>query len=175
MNDYGHDANPALSPHDKPKPWYRYPWVWFFLGLLLLSISASLTLVTLAVRHADDLVSDNWYKDGRGINQDMAAEQMADSLNIRLELREQDGRLVARLTSQVSLPPPESLTLALRHPTMAERDQVFRLAHLNGADYQAEGSLPRGRHIATLTPASGNWRVRREIWLEPPALSLEAR
>lgn len=179
MNDSAHDANPALSHPGNIKPWYRYGWVWFVLGLLSMSISASLTLVTMAYRHADDVVSDTWYRDGRGINQDMAAQEMARALAIRVQISGNNGEIRARLHSDAELPLPASLEMTLRHPTIAARDAVFELTLMDdttGEDqYRAEGELPRGRWVATLTPVSGHWRVQDQVWVENQRLTIEAR
>lgn len=173
MQDSMHGENPALSPQDNSRPWYRHFWVWFVLGLLSLSISASLTLVTMAYRHADDVVSDTWYKDGRGVNRDMAAEQMARSLAIDFTVRGVDGKLQASLTSAANLSLPASLTLALRHPTIAARDELYELQLDETGRYQGQGVLPRGRHIATLTPATGHWRLQSDVWVEDGHLRMD--
>ena len=176
MQGYTQDVNPDLSPQGDTKPWYRYFWVWFVLGLLSMSISASMTLVVMAHRHADDVVSDTWYQDGRGINQDMAAEDMARSLGMRVVLVSENERLRAQISSDVDLPMPETLQLSLRHPTIAARDAAYQLGlAADGRNYAGEGELPRGRWVATVTPSAGNWRVQQEIWIEDNRLLLEAR
>ena len=55
------------------KPFYRKFWFWFVFTPLIVVVCVSLTMVTVAFRHADDVVIDNYYKEGRMINQTMGA------------------------------------------------------------------------------------------------------
>ena len=51
------------------KSWYHFPWVW---GLILIPMSAvvfGVLMFVMAGIHRDDLVVDDYYKDGMAINQ----------------------------------------------------------------------------------------------------------
>lgn len=167
MRDMSVRGNPALSPRaTDARPWYRHAFVWLILAILAWSVVAGLTLVYVAYSNADDVVSDTWYRDGRGINRDMAAERMAEALAIRAMVR-RDGDAQARLQwqSDTEMMPPESLELVLRHPTIAARDVTLTFHHQGQGGYEAEQPLPEGRYIVTLAPDSGHWRLSRELMI----------
>ena len=47
------------------KPWYREFWAWMVLAPLIAVVVVSSITVSIAVRFADDQVSDTYYKDSR--------------------------------------------------------------------------------------------------------------
>ena len=158
MSDISSVENPGLSPRrTDTQPWYRYRFVWLIIGILAWSVVTGLTLLVVAVLNADDVVSDTWYRDGRGINRDIAADNMAVALGIRVVVQ---GSTL-QLSSDAALPMPAQLELALRHPTIAARDQVLAFTHLGGGEYATETALPQGRWSLTLTPSEGNWRLHQ--------------
>ena len=131
MHDMSVRGNPALSPRaTDARPWYRHAFVWLILAILAWSVVAGLTLVYVAVTNADDVVSDTWYRDGRGINRDMAAERMAEALAIRVLVR-RDGDAQARLQwqSDTEMMPPESLELALSTAMAKSASSRYSSAH----------------------------------------------
>ena len=159
MSDIGSVGNPGLSPlRTDTQPWYRYRFVWLIIGILGWSVVTGLTLLVVAILNADDVVSDTWYRDGRGVNRDIAADNMAVALGIRVQA---EGRTL-QLFSDAALTMPSTLELALRHPTIAARDQILGFAHQGDGLYTSSTALPAGRWAITLTPSEGNWRFHRE-------------
>ncbi|HFC30428.1 MAG TPA: hypothetical protein ENJ44_05235 [Oceanospirillales bacterium] len=41
------------------KPWYKYPMVWFVLALPLIAVTASIVTISLAVKHAPQVLEHN--------------------------------------------------------------------------------------------------------------------
>lgn len=161
-------GNPALSPRvTDTRPWYRHAFVWLILAILAWSVVAGLGLVYIAVTHADDVVSDTWYRDGRGINRDMAAEQRADAFGIGFSAERLPQGTRLRLRSAVTLPDAASLTLALRHPTQAVHDRTLVFVPQPDGSYFSDDALPAGRRVMTLTPDGAHWRLYREIMIAP--------
>ncbi|MCH8542903.1 MAG: FixH family protein [Alcanivorax sp.] len=159
MSDIGSVENPGLSPlRTDTQPWYRYRFVWLIIGILAWSVVTGLTLLVVAVLNADDVVSDTWYRDGRGVNRDIAADNMAIALGVRVVA---EGSTL-QLSSDVALPMPQALELALRHPTIAARDQLLGFVHQGDGFYISDTALPAGRWAVTLTPSEGNWRFHRQ-------------
>lgn len=150
------------SSHPDNKPWYRHFWVWFVILLPASSVVAGITTVIIAFHNADDRVVDNWYEDGRGINKSREQEKRADELGLSATLDNRNGRAVLLFDRDESVAAP-SLKLALRHPTLAERDRVLRLAREGPGRYSAPVGLPDGRWVATLAPEQGDWRIRQRL------------
>jgi len=69
-------------PSEDTQPWYRQFWPWFLILLPASVVVAGLTTLVLANRHADDLVVDDYYKDGLAINRKLEKQQRADQQGI---------------------------------------------------------------------------------------------
>lgn len=154
--------NPNTEPTtETAKPWYRQFWPWFLIALPATSVIAGLTTLTIAIRNQDSLVRDDWYKDGKAINQSIARDARATEMGISAELVVDDltGEIVATLTSREALQAPDALTLEISHPTLADQDQTVVLTHRADGKYQ--GGLTHGlkglHYIELGTP---EWRLR---------------
>jgi hypothetical protein len=77
------------STVDASKPWYRQFWPWFLIALPATSVVAGLTTLAIAIRNQDSLVRDDWYKDGKAINQSLARD--AEAYPTRDVCRTSDG------------------------------------------------------------------------------------
>ena len=150
------------------KPWYREPWLWFVLTPLIVVVAVSSVTVTLAVLFADDTVIDNYYKEGRMINQSLEQDARAKLWGVSAELNFSAAKTQVTLTT--STPMPEALSLWLDHPFEADRDQYVVLESNTNGQYSATFTLPQGDWYLTLTPretrgdrSAAPWRLRREI------------
>ena len=148
------------------EPWYRQFWPWLLIGLPATAVVASLISLSIAINKADDLVEDNYYKDGLAINQQLAADEKAKLLGLRarLGIDPQEQQLVVTTQGQL-LPAPAQLRAKFAHPVSADADFTVILTQIAPGQYR--GSLlqkPRGRWTVEITdPASTAWRLRDEI------------
>lgn len=142
-----------------PRPWYRQFWPWFIIALPASAVVAGLTTVAIAVHNQDSVVRDDWYKEGKAINQDLARDAQATALGIAatIALDELTGEVSIRLQQAPGSAMPAQLALYFQHPTKAEADQQLVLAR-HGEGYR--GQLPRGLqgrfHVELGTP---EWRL----------------
>lgn len=171
-----HDSSlPADKPSQENPAWYRQFWPWFLIVLPACTVIAGITTVTIAFKHADDVVVDDWYKEGRGINRSMAEEQLAERLGLSVRIHAgDDGELVAELMAATPIPWPESLQVSLRHPTLSERDQLVELAHESDGRYFGSGTLGTGQWDMTLTPDAGQWRLYQRVSVNNDAIEAGA-
>ncbi len=111
------------SSSEKTSPWYKHPWIWF-VGLPLgLSVIGVTGMALVSVKLADDVITDNYYKEGLAINQHLEQDARAQELGLygQLKFDLQLGDVVLTLKG-AQQPMPTQLLLLLDHPTSADQD-----------------------------------------------------
>lgn len=142
------------------KPWYREPWPWILMAGPGLVVVAGVTTAVIAFRGADGLVADDYYKQGLGINRQIARDEAARDLAIAGELRVLPDRVRVMLRS--SSPLPDRVTVRFAHPSRASEDRVLHPARTAEGTWEAPlAGLPAGRWRAIVETA--RWRVSARI------------
>lgn len=155
-------------------PWYRQPWFWFVMSPLIVVIGVSLTFVGISIFHADDRVVDNYYKQGRTINQSFEQEARARALNLAAEVEFDPVTGEVFLALSKDGPMPERLLLLIGHPVSAERDQRIVMNAVRDGYYRGDLAAPLShRRYLTLLPEypsdnlnAAEWLVRGEIHID---------
>ena len=152
-------------------PWYQQRWAWFVLMPLIVVVVACIFFVGLAFKHADDVVIDNYYKEGRTINQRFEQDAQAEVLQLTGELRFDlsVGEVLLSIRGEAEF--PEQLTLLLNHPISEEFDQRVLLHKLGAGRYRGDlESQPQHRWYLRLLPVAdvdqqntADWRLNGEI------------
>jgi hypothetical protein len=105
-------------------PWYTHRWPWFLmLGPASVVVAGSF-VTWLALGHPDAMVVDDYYKQGKAINQDLRRDRVASALRLAVQLRYDGGRLQGRIES-FGRPLGAPFTIRLAHPTLPQRDLVL--------------------------------------------------
>ncbi|KUJ81557.1 hypothetical protein AWR36_013480 [Microbulbifer flavimaris] len=157
-----------------PKPWYRETWLWLVLAPLILVVLVSLTMVSIAFRHADDTVSDTYYKDSRMYHYTAGQDERARELELAalLQFNPETHVVSLDLTGAVEYPP--ALLLSLSHPVEEDLDHHIRLAQVSSGRYRGtyDGELHHRwylRLMPQLDPEQhldAEWRLKGEINFE---------
>ncbi len=145
---------PPLSPPGsqltKVKPWYAQRWPWLLmLGPLVVVLAGSYT-IWLAFSRPDALVVDDYYLQGKAMNQDLRRDRVASKLALTLALRYDAaaGKLVGTIGSlqkhQVG-----DIKIHLIHSTQPQKD-----IHLE-AHPDAQGNFSVALALLDLT----RWQV----------------
>ncbi len=89
-----------MSVATATSPWYKHLWPWIIIGILACSVTLTLSMVTIAVKNPDNLVNDNYYEAGKGINRSLDRELLAQSLKMRANVHFDDvtGEVDLRLS-----------------------------------------------------------------------------
>lgn len=155
------NAVTAERPPQPPrKPWYREPWPWILMSGPAIVVIAGIATAIIAFRGADGLVADDYYKQGLGINRQIARDQAAQELAIAGEVRLLPRTV--RVTLRAAAELPDRITLRLVHPARAAEDRVVHLARTAEGTWEAPlAGLPAGRWRAIVETAQ--WRVAARI------------
>lgn len=148
------------------RPWYREGWVWFAMTPPIVAIIGCIATITLAIRSADGVVAEDYYKRGLAINEQLARTEAAQRLGVgaQVQLAGVAAGDAIEVTVRGAQPLPEAaaLRIALVHPGRSGADRVAVLARLPGAGHAAEqryrGAWPEG----TSGGAGANWRIALE-------------
>ncbi|MDY7564075.1 FixH family protein [Pseudomonas sp. RTC3] len=155
-----------MSVANASSPWYKHLWPWIIIGILACSVTLTLSMVTIAINNPDNLVNDNYYEAGKGINRSLDRELLAKSLNLRaaVHLDELTGETELRLTGDSQ---PETVELNLISPTQPEKDRKIILARSASEPGRYIGQLSdkvEGRRFVELLGVQNGqtWRMFEE-------------
>lgn len=162
------NAPTVLPDMQRAKPWYGHRWPWFLMIGPVAVILAGLYTGWLAFSRPDALVVDDYYKQGKAINQDLRRDHVATSLGLSLSLRYDPaaGKLSGRLLSH-GQPIAGALRIQLIHSTQPARD-ISRDAQpdQNGEFSVALPLLERARWQVQIENGHRDWRLSG-VWKWP--------
>ena len=149
-------------------PWYKHLWPWIIIGILATSVCLSLTMVSIAVHNPDNLVNDNYYEAGKGINRSLDRELLAQTLGLKagVHLDELTGEVEVRLTGNSD---PQVLELNLISPTQPAKDRKVQLARTEPGRYvgQLDDKVDGRRFVELLGSQDAHvWRLFEEEKVE---------
>jgi uncharacterized protein len=156
--------------HTEPNEvWYKQFWPWFLIALPASVVVAGIITVVIAIRNADSLVTENYYKDGLAINRELQLEKNAQQLKLAVSLYidQLTGEVRVAVKSEKGLQ-LTSLLLFLRHPTDKQQDLSLVLGRTPRGDYLAQLDEPiKGRWYIQLSDQEHKmWRLNSDINLQ---------
>ena len=165
-----------MTTHDTPAaPWFRQPWFWFLLIFPGASIIWCTIAITVAMNTDLAMVSDDYSKEGRGINMAIARDVRAAEMGLSAELDFSGDRINLVMNSDTGENQFPYLILKFFHPTLEEKDRTLQLRPMGGGEYTV--NAPRdldGRWYVDLQGPSDDWRLKGEFHLPATgALQLE--
>jgi hypothetical protein len=131
-------------------PWYRQFWPWFIIALPASVVVAGLSTLYIANRGADDLVVDDYYKNGLAINRQLEKRQRATDMGISAHLLFSEQSVSITTSGPVVA---GELHLLLSHPLEADRDFDVILSRIGPDLYR--GKLPQ--------PIAPRWHWKLEL------------
>lgn len=154
-----------MITNEKDKqPAYREPWFWMVFGPLIVVVLFSCVFAYVAFSGADDRVIDDYYKEGRMINNRFAAETRARELGLGgvAEFDFSAGEVLVNLQGQQL---PGELKLQISHPAEALQDTETTLTRTGENSYR--GGLPSdfdGNWYLIFSAGAGesSWRITAE-------------
>ncbi len=122
---------PASSlPDSDMLPWYRYTWPWVLIAIPFAAVLFGILMIYMVTRYPDDLMVDNYYKEGMAINQSLAMDAAAQALNVEAVLLKVDAEQIQFAVQGVT---DSVVVLELFHVTNQALDQRWLLYPEPGA------------------------------------------
>lgn len=151
----------------KKKPWYREPWLWFLMSGPIIVVIAAFVTLYLASSGSSDLVSDDYYKDGKHINMDVKRNKAAKERNIRARVLISPDHTAIKAFIDGRLDKNVPLKLLFMHPVKKEFDQVILLQPAS-AGSTANGQTEFTGKLEQALPPAKHWYIRledgRNVW-----------
>ncbi len=139
-------------------PWHKQFWPWFIIALPACAVVASIWTLVIAVKGSDDLVVDEYYKDGMAINRQLVKKDVAQQLGISANLIIAGDQLEVVTSGPVN---SDTLSLYLSHPIEADRDFDVILVRATSNRFRARlPQIPGERwHWILETGEGSDWRL----------------
>lgn len=151
-------------------PWYRQFWFWFVFGPLIFIIILCGFTVTTAFYYADDVVTDNYYKDGVMINQlfqqDERAEALGLTATITFDRKTREVLVLLKHAKPLQNELPKQLLLFMDNPVKKNKDQHVLLQEVSAGEYRAAlQSPPEYSWYLALVPEADVSNRKKAEWL----------
>ena len=153
-----------MSDRTMPRHWSREPWPWILMSLPASAVVAGFATLWLAIQSDNSMVVDDYYKEGKAINQRIARDERASELGLGARVTLADGGLAIVLSG--TLPQPlEVLGVRFVHVAHAEHDRevVARAAADGRLSLPGPLDLAPGRYRVHLEPPARDWRLVSEV------------
>jgi hypothetical protein len=156
-------------------PWYQHRWPWLLMAGPMVVIIAGFITMWISFSGADALVVDDYYKQGKAINQDLRREAQAKTLGLQLAMHYDPsvGQMQGRLSG---VDKASSLTLLVIHPTLPAKDMRFTVqSDAHGKFAVILPLLERAHWQIELQDSQRTWRLhgrwdwptQKEIEIQP--------
>lgn len=156
-------------------PWYRQRWPWLLMIMPATALFSGIFTWWLAATTNNSLVVDDYYREGRAINQQLARDDFAAKMGLRAALSQQGGIQVRLEGAMGDAGFPASLRLRLVHATDGALDAQLTLQHSGEGVYRAPGALPSsGNWIIHLEDPQRDWRLLARANRFDTAIALNA-
>ena len=151
----------------KPTPWYRHRWPWILMSGPAAAVAAGFYTFYLAKTHADEMVTDDYYKEGKYINMQIERDDEAEKRGISAQVLFNADGSAAKVFASGNFNRAMPLRLSLLHPAKKAYDQTVELnptpapASGDKTEYTATfNALPPAVHwYLRLEDTQGKWRV----------------
>jgi hypothetical protein len=145
-------------------PWYRQGWPWFLFGLPAISVVVCTALYIIAnYWNVDSLVTDDIYKDGKGIEILIGRREHAQSLGLSAYASVRESSISIKMSAAQKKDLPAAIRLVIIHPTRDKFDQHVLLQKEQDDVYSGPiKPLHASRWLFQLEDESQAWRMTGE-------------
>ncbi len=145
------------------KPWYKQFWPWFLIALPLSVVVGTLYTVAIFSQNSVNLVAEDYYKKGKGINIDLSKINVARDLGLNAAVSSQDNDIVIRF-EKGRLDHFPAITASFTHRTLPDRDfQKLLTADASGNYRLSLDHEVQGPWFVELQPHNEAWLVQGRV------------
>lgn len=170
-------ASTMPNKMEPQQPWYKHRWPWLLMLGPAIVVVAGIYTTYLAASQPDALVVDDYYKQGKAINQDLSRDRAAAAMALQASLRfdPASGKLVGSIASRKQ-PLSGKLHVTLVHSTQPLKDLKLQAQ----ADQQGKFTigiplLDIARWRVVIEGEQRDWRLSGEwMWPQQQQVEMEA-
>lgn len=141
--------------------WYRNPWVWLIIALPMSAVIGGIATIIITNQHQPDMVVDDYYKQGKAINQELTLYNNAKTLNVSLELKVSEQRIEVRSTTEYP-----ALKVKMIHSTLANQDfDLVLTPNAKGSLSSSISSIMPGKWQIIIMPMDSAWKIKKDVAL----------
>ena len=142
------------------KPWYKQFWPWFLIALPATVVIWTIMTVIVFTQNSVDLVTEDYYKKGKGINVDISKVNIAKELGLSASVNEKGNSVIITL-EKGKLDHFPAINAMFVHRTLPDRD----FTQLLTADASGNYTLTldhemQGPWFIELSPHDSEWLVQ---------------
>lgn len=147
------------------KPWYKQLWPWILMAGPIFVVLASVAMFFVAKENMTDLVTDDYYKDGKHIAMELHRDEEAVKRQIQAQVLVSPDKNAAKVFISGDFDAKQPVNLLLMHPAKKAEDQTVVLKPVatvgNRTEYDVVfRTLPDANHwYVRVEDAGGVWRV----------------
>lgn len=164
---------PLYGNAPPPRPWYRQRWPWLLmLGPAVVVVAGSYAGY-LAFMRQDAMVVDDYYNQGKAINQDLRRDRVATALALAFNAHYDaaSGVLAGSLRS-AGMPLGQACRIYLAHATLPQKDRILNVVPDAAGEFSvALPALEAGRWQVVVEGERRDWRLSR-VWRWPQQSAL---
>ncbi|MDO4696188.1 MAG: FixH family protein [Neisseria sp.] len=171
-----------MTEQQHSKVWYKEPWPWILMSGPVLVVIAAFVTLYIAQTSNSDLVSDDYYKDGKHIDLDLKRDREAVGRNIHAQVLISPDSNAAKVFVSGDFDKSSPLKLTFLHPAKKAYDQTVDLKDTglppsgNKTEFAARFEpLANAKHWYVRLEDGGNvWRVE-DKWIVSQGQSVELK
>ncbi|MGV2989315.1 FixH family protein [Vibrio sp. E150_011] len=145
------------------KPWYKQFWPWFLIALPLSVVVGTLYVVLIFSQNSVDLVAEDYYKKGKGINVDITKVNVARELKLNAEVSSIDNVVIITF-DKGDLTNYPALTTTFTHRTLPDQDfEKLLTADAKGTYRLTLDHKMQGPWFVELQPHDKAWMIQGRV------------
>ncbi|WP_382249506.1 FixH family protein [Herbaspirillum sp. GCM10030257] len=155
------------------RPWYMHRWPWLIMLGPAIVVVAGIHTTWVAFTQQDALVVDDYYKEGKVINQDLTRDRIAADMRLQAGLRyDPAAGMLSGTVNGLGDAATGKLTIKLVHSTQPEKDIHLQASpDRDGAFQVALPMLDMARWQVLIESERRDWRLH-QVWDYPKQRSV---